>query len=152
MNQPEAHAASAPFRTCGMCRKTWATREDFLEDPGIRLLGLQAVPELADANVLVFEHECGTSVSVLAHKLRDLLAPAEAHDATLPLLYGTEACQKLCTNIASRSTCDRPCRNAYDRRLSTGIADRKERLRAQRATATSPLIALPRSSGGSGRR
>lgn len=110
-----------------MCGRSWETREQFLEDPEVRLVGLQVVGDLPDANVVVFEHRCGTSVSVLARRLHDLLGPVADDEWPLALLYGTADCHGLCTELSNLDGCDRPCRNAYDRRVAAWIARMFER-------------------------
>jgi hypothetical protein len=114
------------FKECGSCRQAWPDWQSFVRDPALRLLGLQAIPNLPDANVLVFEHRCGSSVSVLAHKLRHLLSD-EDRAADRPLLFGTETCRGHCRIIENLATCDQPCANARDRRLALLIADEKRR-------------------------
>ncbi len=119
--------ADGPFRACGMCHKQWATRQDFIADPKLRLLGLQAVPHHADGNLLVFEHDCGTTVSVLAWRLRDLLPAEDRGEEGLPLLYGSEGCKGYCTRLEELSACDRSCSNARDRRLTLWVAEQKRK-------------------------
>jgi hypothetical protein len=114
-----------PFKTCGSCSFVWTDWRSFVLDPGVRLLGFQAVPGLPDANALVFEHRCGSSVSVLASRLRHLLGP-EDRGVDLPLLYGTETCHGHCRLVSDLASCDRPCSNARDRRLILRIAEMKE--------------------------
>jgi hypothetical protein len=82
----------------------------------LRLLGFQGHAEASDANLLVFEHRCGSSVSVLARRLRHLL-PREPPWEDVPVLYGSEACGGFCRTIEDLTACDRPCANAGDRRL-----------------------------------
>ena len=115
------------FKTCGSCRHAWADWRDFVFDPAVRLIGLQAVPGLPDANVLVFEHRCGSSVSVLAPKLRHLLGAQES-TAERTLLFGTEGCSGHCLVLEDLSRCDKPCSNARDRRLAILISDTKKGL------------------------
>jgi hypothetical protein len=104
------------FRTCGSCRAGWPTAAAFLEDAGVRVVGLQVAEHLPEANLVVFEHACGSSVSVRASRLRFLLPdPAEGDD--LPSLYGSEECQGLCKRLEEWKVCDRPCANARDRQL-----------------------------------
>ncbi len=111
-----------PFKTCGSCGFEWADWRSFLLDPGVRLLGLQAAPGMADANALVFEHRCGSTVSVLAYRLRGLL-DVEATRGDLPDLYGTETCNGHCRTLEGLAICDRPCVNARDRRLTLRVAE-----------------------------
>jgi hypothetical protein len=112
----------SPFKTCGSCRTEWTGWRSFILDPGVRLLGLQAAPGLADANALVFEHRCGSSVSVLASRLRHLVG-AVNHAGDLPVLYGSERCQGHCRSLSDLSSCDRPCANARDRRLTILVSE-----------------------------
>ena len=111
-----------PFKTCGSCGFEWSDWRSFVLDRGVRLLGLQAAPGLADANALVFEHRCGSTVSLLAFKLRSLLGVEES-GAGLPELYGTATCNGHCRSIEGLALCDQPCGNARDRRLTLRVAE-----------------------------
>ena len=56
----------------------------------VRLLGLQAVITNPDFNVLVFEHRCGSSISILTPRLRHLLPEPEPGEASTPVpRFGT---------------------------------------------------------------
>ncbi len=63
MSVMERVVDAAGFRVCSSCGYVWRTREEFLLDPGIELLGLQAA-DRPDGNLLVFEHRCGGSLSL----------------------------------------------------------------------------------------
>jgi hypothetical protein len=135
MKTAESEALPAsPFRKCGSCGKEWLHWRDFVLDPGLRLLGLQAYPDLPDANLIVFEHRCGTSVSVLATRLRPMfLDPDEG--SNLPLLFGTESCNGRCRRIEDLRGCDRACVNARDRRLMLQLLEMKRGNQASNADA-----------------
>ncbi len=115
----------SPFRTCGSCRFEWPTWRDFLHDPRVRLLGLQTAEQSPDSNLFVFEHRCGTTVSVLAKRLRFLLEDPE-EGADLPSLLGSEECRQHCQRLEDWEMCDRPCVNARDRRLLQLILQSKQ--------------------------
>jgi hypothetical protein len=135
MNAENCEAGSAsPFRKCGSCGKEWRHWRDFVLDPRLRLLGLQAYPELPDANLIVFEHSCGTSVSVLAKRLRPMFHEPDG-GSTLPLLFGTESCSGRCRRIEDLQECDRACVNARDRRLMLRLLEMR---RTQTAIQDSP--------------
>jgi hypothetical protein len=108
--------AGSRFQACGSCKQNWATCESFLVDPGVRLLGLQPVMSNTDFNVLVFEHRCGSSISILAPRLRHLLPPADP-DAPATRLMGTEQCRGHCRFLHDLAACDAPCSSARDRQL-----------------------------------
>lgn len=110
-----AHAPP-PFQICGACKQAWPTWEGFVLDPAIRLLGFQAVIANADLNLLIFEHRCGSSVSILARRLRHLL-PGQEAERPSTTLFGTSECHGHCRFLANLEMCDSPCVNAHDRRL-----------------------------------
>jgi hypothetical protein len=107
---------AAPFRKCGACGRVWASWREFVEDQELKLLGFQAHVKAPESNLLVFEHRCGSSVSVLARRLRHLLPPDDPGDHA-PILYASETCRGFCRTTEDLTTCDRPCANARDRRL-----------------------------------
>lgn len=116
--------ADPPFQTCGSCRERWQEWSDFILDPNIRLLGFQAISGLPDANLLVFEHRCGSSISLLAKRLRHILPVAEAA-AEMTSLFGTGQCNQYCRFLDNLEACDRPCANARDRRLILALLNMK---------------------------
>lgn len=114
MGTAERHVEHA-FKVCGACRAQWPSWEAFIGDADVRLLGLQAVLGLADASLLVFEHRCGSSVSVLTRRLRHLL-PLDGSEAW-PSLRFTEQCPGHCYSLPDHLQCDQHCLHARDRRL-----------------------------------
>ena len=104
-----------PFATCGSCAHAWPTWDDFVRDSQLRLLGFQGTLGHPDTNLLVFEHRCGSSVSVLTKRLRHLLPDHPARH--WPSLLGTIECPGHCLSLADLEACDRPCSNARDRDL-----------------------------------
>jgi len=131
-------SATLPFQTCGACKRTWPTCDTFVLDPDVRLLGLQAVITHPDFNVMVFEHICGSSVSILTPRLRHLLPEPEPGEATVRLL-GTEECRGHCRLLEDLEACDAPCSNARDRELILLIRRIKN---AARMSADSDLLSL----------
>jgi hypothetical protein len=124
MEREEVQASTAVFRACGSCGQTWRSWEDFVRDPGVRLLGLQAIMNLPDANLLVFEHRCGSSVSVLASRFRQFLPDSQDFSAWSSL-RGTDRCSGHCFRLEDLQECDQPCINARDRRLILRLLEMK---------------------------
>ena len=108
--------AAGPFQICGACKRQWPTWDRFVLDPAVRLLGLQSVIANPDVNLLVFEHGCGSSVSILTRRLRHLLPEPEPGDPPARLL-GTVQCRGHCLRLGDLEACDAPCINARDREL-----------------------------------
>ena len=80
-------------------------------DPAARLLGLQSDVSYTDANLLVFEHRCGSSVSILCVRLRHLM-PAPEPDGPVARLFGTDECRGHCLRLEDLEACDARCVNA----------------------------------------
>jgi len=121
------------FRRCGACRQRWLSPEDFLDDPRLRVVGLQVAPHAPEANLLVFEHGCGSSVSVLTSRLRSLLTVSDP-ESDVDDLYGARECNLYCRRLEEWAACDRPCVNARDRRLLQVILARKGQFSPRRST------------------
>lgn len=119
----EANAV-LPFQFCGSCRRTWTSLDAFVCDPAVRLLGLQALVTKPEFNLLVFEHRCGSSISILARRLRHLLPEPEVEPPP-ELMFGTEPCPGHCRRLSDLEACDNPCANARDRRLTLLIVKMK---------------------------
>jgi len=107
---------TAPFQICGSCKRAWATWDSFVLDPTVRLLGLQSELALPDVNLLVFEHGCGSSISILSRRLRHLLPEPQPGEPTVRLM-GTAECRGHCRYLNDLEACDAPCSNARDRSL-----------------------------------
>ncbi len=106
----------APFQICGACKAAWSTWDSFVLDPAVRLLGFQSDIAHPDVNLLVFEHRCGSSISILTRRLRYLL-PEPEPAAPLSRLLGTGQCRGHCLRLEDLEACDAPCSNARDREL-----------------------------------
>jgi hypothetical protein len=123
--EPSHLTAPAPFRLCGSCLREWASWNDFVIDPELRLLGLQAVPNLPDGNLLVFDHACGTSISLLVRRVRPHLPDLE-EEALPPARVDLEECRRHCPELEELAACVRPCVKARDRRIVQAILRLKQ--------------------------
>jgi hypothetical protein len=119
-----AERAAAPFQICGSCRRAWPEWDSFLLDPAVRLLGLQHETDYPDINLLVFEHGCGSSISILSKRLRHLLPAPKPGDPEASL-RGTAECRGHCRRLADLESCEAACINARDRRLIRLIQEMK---------------------------
>ncbi len=104
------------FQKCGSCQRAWLTWDDFVLDSAVRLLGFQPVFTNLEYNLLVFEHRCGSSISILTSRLRHLLPEPEEGEPSTRLL-GTDQCRGHCRSLEDLEACDAPCSSARDRKL-----------------------------------
>ena len=78
-----------PFKRCTMCQHIWATREDFLSDPLIRVDGYQVDFEKLEYGLFYFTHEkegCFSTMALVAADFLDLYK-GEKYEARRPGLY-----------------------------------------------------------------
>ena len=115
----------SPFQKCGSCGKTWDHWRDFILDRGVNLLGFQAVSGIPDANLIVFEHRCGSTISVLTKRLRPYFPEIES-EPPLPVLFDSDVCNHYCREVGNLQACDRPCENARDRRMIQLLLEMKK--------------------------
>ena len=105
-----------PFRQCGACKEKWSSVDDFIFDENIKVLWLQVIPGHPDANCIIFEHKkCGSTVSILAPKLRHLLKREFPYTKDL---INTDECNNHCNTRDTMAACEKQCVNAQDRELA----------------------------------
>lgn len=104
---------STSFKTCSRCRFVWAGRTSFLSDPALHLVGYQVHFEEHTAGLFLFNHSCGTTLSVQAGEFQDL------YDGPMftERLTGTEECQGFCLHEDDLSPCFAKCECAYVREV-----------------------------------
>lgn len=98
------------FKVCNTCGHQWETRDRFLSDPGIEAVGYQVFFENLKLGLFLFNHSCGTTLSVEADRLLDLYdgpfypdrKPASGRN-----------CPGRCLNENILSPCSDECRCAF---------------------------------------
>jgi hypothetical protein len=63
------------FKECSSCHREWESREDFLGDPAVQLIGYQVNYVDLEAGYFLFNHdtdECGTSLAISAGSFADM--------------------------------------------------------------------------------
>lgn len=104
------------FKRCGACKHVWTTVNDFIYDTEVKVLWLQVIPGIPDANCMIFEHRgCGSTISVLTKKLRYLLDREFNYTEDF---YGKGECNNHCNTRNTMAACEKKCVNAQDRELA----------------------------------
>lgn len=102
------------FETCPMCSEAWVSREAFLSDARVAVVGYQADVESLEAGLFLFNHrkrECGTTLVIEAGRFVDLSAgPMYRRN-----LHGTEECSGYCLRPDELRPCPAHCECAYVR-------------------------------------
>ena len=104
---------SVPFKKCGYCQESWASRAAFLADPAIELIGYQANSVIIEKGLFLFNHSCGDTLSIEVAAFVDLhqgpILRAEKADASL--------CPGYCQHPNELRACPVACECAYVRDL-----------------------------------
>ena len=105
---------------------TWPTRESFLRNPALSLMGYQVRFERLETGLFLFDHrECGTTMTLKVYHFAGLYeGPLLATRAT-----GTEACPEYCLREEELRPCDTPCECAYVREVMQIIINWKKHCR-----------------------
>ena len=105
------------FKICPSCQLRWTTRDMFLQDPELEIIGYQANFGDLEMGLFLFNHCCGTTLSIWAKDFIDLYhGPLFKKRAT-----GSEECRGLCLDKDDLHSCPVHCECAYVREVVTLI-------------------------------
>ena len=104
------------FKECPCCGKPWLTREMFLSDPAIEIVGYQVTFNELELGYFLFNHlvdDCGTTMAVEAGDFKDLYnGPIYSNPLT-----NTEQCLEYCLNKYDLRPCTAECVCAWTREI-----------------------------------
>jgi hypothetical protein len=102
------------FKTCPLCARIWPSREAFLADRDIQLVGYQVNYDDLVLGLLLFNHEtCKTTLAIRALQLKDLYVGPVFKDRRT----GQEDCPGYCLRNSELSSCPAECECAWVRGL-----------------------------------
>ena len=101
------------FKQCSTCGFKWSSRDQFLEDPDVELVGYQVNFEELLAGFFLFNHSCGTTLAIPVEPFEDLYdGPVFRERAT-----GSEACPEHCLHEENLIPCPTHCECAFVREI-----------------------------------
>jgi hypothetical protein len=101
------------FNQCPNCSFTWKSREKFLNDADISLIGYQASFKELTAGSFLFNHSCKTTMGIAVSFFTDLYdGPVFQTRAT-----GTAECPGLCLHQDNLNPCPVKCECAFVRKI-----------------------------------
>ena len=121
------------FKICPHCGKTWPSRDVFLADPGLEVIGYQVDFETIERGLFLFNHhDCKTTLAIPAGSFKDLHhGPFFSERNT-----GTESCPGYCLRRHELEPCPAECACAWVRDVLQTIRQRPKAGQAgQAATA-----------------
>ena len=100
------------FKKCTCCQSPWFSRDAFLQDPNIDLVGYQANFCQLELGYFLFNHlTCESTIALPAGHFTDLhVGPIFAQR-----LIGTEVCQGFCKDTEILEPCENQCECAFVR-------------------------------------
>jgi hypothetical protein len=101
------------FRKCPCCGFKWESREGFLCDPNIYIIGYQADFEELTTGLFYFNHSCKGTLTIRAHYFNDLYdGPIFEERATR-----SDLCPGHCLHLGELDPCPAECECAYVREI-----------------------------------
>lgn len=101
------------FKACKICGTVWHSRDDFLNDPNISIVGYQAHFDVLSEGFFLFNHHCRGTLSVRVKELSDLYdGPVFKERKT-----GLEDCPGYCLYKEELGACPAKCECAFVREI-----------------------------------
>jgi hypothetical protein len=118
-NHPSAGATikavvKQPFKRCPVCGQRWFSRDDFLSDPNIRLLGYQVNFDSLTLGLVLFNHDtCKDTLGVMVKDFADLQSGPVFRERKT----GTEECPGYCLHECNLNRCPAKCECSWVREV-----------------------------------
>jgi hypothetical protein len=116
----------AAFKTCPSCSRNWETRDKFLSDTSLRIVGYQADFDSIADGLFYFTHHidgCNTTLAVLAGDFFDMYT-GEIYSERMT---GSEECPGYCLRKDQLDRCEAFCEYAFVREIIEIIRQGQER-------------------------
>ncbi len=97
------------FKSCFNCVTYWSTREEFLQDENIKLVGYQVHFEELTSAIFLFNHSCGSTLGLPVSRLTDLYQGQIFSGRA----NGTEECPGYCLYRSNLKSCPVQCECSY---------------------------------------
>ena len=110
------------FKICGNCSEIWKTRNEFLKDKSLEIIGYQAHFKDVEKGLYLFDHDCKTTFGIEVSKFKSLYTGIK-YDT---IKTGTDECTGKCLIKNNLEPCKAECRLAYLREVIQIIKKYKE--------------------------
>ena len=104
------------FKVCSLCKKDWESRNDFLNDPVIKIIGYIANFEYLEKGLLLFNHNaegCGTTLVAEIADFMDIYSGPIYSES----LTGSEECPEYCLDKDNLDECSAKCAHSHVREI-----------------------------------
>ncbi len=101
------------FKVCPNCEYIWNTRDDFMNDPEVSIIGYQVNFNVLKAGLFLFNHSCKGTFAIEVKPFADLYdGPIFSERAT-----GTDDCPGYCLRKENLDLCPAKCECAFVRHI-----------------------------------
>jgi hypothetical protein len=108
------------FKACPSCNELWKTRDEFLADPSLKLIGYQMNHNHLRVGLFLFNHSCMTTLAVQAGNFFDMYdGPIFAER-----MVGRSECPEYCLHQSNLHVCPVKCECAFAREVLQIIKNR----------------------------
>jgi len=104
---------STEFKTCPNCGFGWPTREAFLDDPALELIGYQVNFQKLKLGCFLFNHSCKATLALHANAFWDLYQGAFFQERAT----GSDQCPAYCLHQDVLDPCHAKCECAFVREI-----------------------------------
>ena len=111
------------FKKCSICENVWDTRDDFLGDSTLELIGYQVDFTDLRAGYFLFNHTCKTTLAIHAGEFFDLYEGPVFEDRKT----GGEECPGYCLRQSELGSCPAACECAFVREIIGLIENRRKK-------------------------
>lgn len=113
MSEQAVTETAIGFTACPCCRRTWPSRDAYLSDIGVSVVGYQANFSRLHEGLILFNHLCGTTMGLAVSRFQDLYkGPVYVARAT-----GSARCPGHCKDSADLEPCSAECACAHAREI-----------------------------------
>ncbi len=118
-NSENVETSTTPFKKCNKCGTQWGSRDNFLSDSDIELIGYQVNFKALTVGLFCFNHSCKTTLAIYADAFMDLYdGPIFSERAT-----GGDNCPGHCFHEHDLQPCPAECECASVREVLQIVND-----------------------------
>ena len=109
------HVNKEHFKKCSYCNINWASRDEFLRDNDIKLVGYQPHYKNMEEGLFLFNHLiCNSTLSIISQKFRDLYTgPFYAKNKLSEDQLNYDDCPDFCLFKNKMKGCLQQCERAF---------------------------------------
>lgn len=107
------------FKICKVCTAAWPSRDQFINDPAVEVIGYQPNFVVLEQGLFLFNHNCGATLSIAVACFADLYEGPIYQQSQ----QGSKECPGFCLHSSEIKPCPAKCECAYVRNILALLSD-----------------------------